>query len=179
MNFSSDESAQLFAALQAASPKGRLAQHRKDLEFLRNKIDCAEYEKRLDLVERELTREDALLLVYLKEADLARALLFWEIDPNTKAGEDSRKGGRKGGAADKRRRWADMLAAHLKAAGARSRQEAWELIPDSAAPLELEAFGADLVLYRDGNRIICLAGGRERSLTASTFFSTYFKVRAE
>jgi hypothetical protein len=89
-----------------------------------------------------------------------------------KSRDDLSKGGAKGGRQPKRRRWADALAQYL-AVETIDKEEAWESIPE-VGTLCLENFGDDLELYRDGETLVCIEAGEERSLKKSTFMARYF-----
>jgi hypothetical protein len=89
--------------------------------------------------------------------------------------QGNKRGGKKGGQASKESAWAHILAAHL-VQRTTNKDEAWELIPETTDPdsLELENYGDELKIYRDGNYVCCNENGTPRRKLAKT---TFFKKR--
>ena len=91
---------------------------------------------------------------------------FHHMWPDTKDGRHQREENSERGRKPKRRRWADELADMVGS---------WDEIPKSSKPLEIETLECDLILYRDGERVVCSIEGKESSLARSTFEKRYLR----
>jgi hypothetical protein len=105
------------------------------------------------------------------------------------SGWKSKTCGGKGGKADKRRRWADVVAAHLlENCPGKSKKVIWASLEDSAdiskkdrpdIP-EIESDLGDIEFYKDGDKLCANIDGEPvTSLSMEHFFNNYLKTKKQ
>lgn len=140
-------------------------------------LTLAEVRRQLDILESEAAkavtpRRDELEDAAAEEATIVSAMQAvginvrgrWQAVLAARRGQQSERGGRKGGSQSKRRKWAEWAASQVTR---------WEDLPGPDRPLE---YGMAGDIYKDGNRIIFGGDGvTEESLARSTFEKRYLK----
>lgn len=89
---------------------------------------------------------------------------FAKLWPDAKSGRKGKQQRSDAGKKRKRRHWAELLADQISA---------WDEIPESLCPLEIDTLQADLLIYRDGDKVVCAVDGSESHLARSSFEKRY------